>query len=187
MEFPDMSTRAFVLASVLLPVLLSPAWAEEGPIATAPIPPAVKAAPDTPIHVAPKPSAPPAAQEKSPAIPSPPAAAALRSPQAPAKSVPKPAARVKEADGKKTPAGPTTKTAAKPGKADKRAEKTIEKNVSVSAKAAERRRWAMQREPRWAPPPPFGPSWYDRYDRGPMAYGPYGGGMRGPAPAPWDN
>ena len=62
-------------------------------------------------------------------------------------------------------------------------EKQIEKNVTASAKAAKPRRWVEQR--RWPPPPPFGPSWYGRYDRGPMAYGPYGGGMRGPAP--WDD
>ena len=182
-----MSRRAFILASVLVPVLLSPAWAQDAPVATAPIPPAIRAAPDAPAYVAPKPYLPPAQAKQAPTSP---AAAAGPPPHPAAKSAEKPAPRVKEADQKKSKpaADKPAKTAAK---AEKKAEKKIEKKVAASAKSNSshdrvvvQRRWVVRDERPWAPPPPFGPSWYGRYNRGPMAYGPYGGGMRVPPP-PW--
>jgi len=51
-----MQMRPFVFAAVLLPVVLSSAGAQEPPVATAPIPPPVKAAPDTPVVVPTKPN-----------------------------------------------------------------------------------------------------------------------------------
>jgi hypothetical protein len=194
MEFRDMSSRAFLLASVLLQVLLCPAWAQDAPMATAPIPPAVKAAPEPAPRVAPKPVAPPAAQEKTAPAPPPAAAvrplqpsppgAAMQPPKPPEKSAAKPAAKVKEAEHKKNK--PPADRWAKTEKAEKKAEKRIERNIAASARAAERRRWVVREQPRWPPPPPYSQSWYQRYDYGPMAYGPYGGGMRVPPP-PWDD
>jgi hypothetical protein len=189
MEFRDMSSRAFILASVLLPVLLRPAWAQDAPMATAPIPPAVKAVPDTPAHVAPKPYVPPAAQEKTAPAP----AAAVRSPQTPAPGMatqpPRPSAKsadnAKEAEHQKNK--PPADRRAKAEKAEKKAEKRIERSIAASARAAERRRWIVREQPRWPPPPPYSQSWYQRYDYGPIAYGPYGGGMRVPPPPPWDD
>ena len=169
-EFLGMSKRAVVLAAVLIPVVLVlPAWAQDAPVATAPIPPPVRTEPDKPLVVVPKPYVPPALRDKA----------------APAKSAEKPAARAKETDRKKGTADKAVKTAARSGKTQKTAEKRIEKNVAASAKTARPQHWVVER--RWAPPPPpFGPSWYERYDRGPpMAYGPYGGGMRVPPPGPW--
>lgn len=195
-----MSSRALILASVFLPALLSPAWAQDAPMATAPIPPAVKTTPEPPIHVAPKPAAPPAAAREQ-AVPmpppTPPAAAmhappppAVKSSKSPVKSAEKPHIRVRQAEQKKRnplPPSRTEKTAAKAEKADKKAEKKIERNIAASARAAARQHWVVREQRRWGPPPPPFDPWYERYERGPMAYSPYGGGMPAPPPMPWDD
>jgi hypothetical protein len=201
-EFRTMSKRAFILASVLLPILLSPGWAQDTPVATAPIPPAVKAAPDTPLVVPTRPHLTPAAPAKTA---TPPANAAARPSQPSPASAAKPVARVKEAEQKKAkpPADRPPQTAAKtaekkPEKPEMKAEAKAGARTRVAALPSRvvtrrrwvarseprwvERRWVERAEPRWVPPPP---PWYERQERGPMAYGPYGGGMR--VPPPWDD
>ena len=181
-----MSKRAFIFTFLLSLALLSPAWAQEGPVATAPIPPPVKAAPEKPLLVPAKPSA-----EAKPSTAPKPEAAAHPAP-------PKAAAQAKEASRPRRSAPPTL-AVRPPAKSEKKDEKkTADKaekkkkaemptRIAARRRVAVERRWVMRREPRWQPPPPpFGGSWYERYGRGPVAYAPYGGGMRVPPPMPWD-
>ena len=183
-EFSGMTKRAALYASLL--VLLSPFWvysarAQEGPVATAPIPPPVHAAPDRPMLVPLKPSgevkpngeakaASPAKHEAT-ATPHPaplrngarsdrnaePAHAARPGSQAEKKTTEAKKSRDKRAEEKKAEAA---------RKADE-AKKVDMKKREAQARTAERRRvvrrrWVV-RERRWEPPPPFGPSWYQRY------------------------
>lgn len=188
-----------VLGALVLPVLLSPslspARAQEAPLATAPIPPPVKAAPDTPMVVptSPRPAAPASAAPIRPkAATSAAAKPERRPPPRAAQNAPKPPARIKEAERKLTsaarnPARTETKAEAKPEAKSKPEVRTAARArpPAVHRRVVVRHRWIVREERRIVPPPPFGPSWYDRYDR-PMAYGPYGGGMRVPPPMPWD-
>lgn len=177
-----MSKRAFAIAWVLLPVLLSPAWAEDGPVATAPIPPAAKASPPpAPIVVPMKPTAPP---KPNAAV-----AAATHQPQpvthaAAAKPA---AARLSEAaqPKPKAPAGHAARVAKVEKKPAKKRVVYARVQPPPPARTRTREEWVVSEQPE-VPPPPYGPSWYpSRYGRGPLAYAPYAGGMRGPPPMPW--
>lgn len=179
-----MRTRILIFVSILMPLLPSPVRAQEAPVATAPIPPAVKGAPDTPLVVP--------TNRRGPAKPHAAATAEPGKPQrqaAAAHQAPKPAPRAKDADRKTDNAAhKTTKAEKKPelkqvAKADTRA-----RPPATHRRVVEQRRWIVREERRLVPPPPpFGPSWYaGPVVRGPMAYGPYGGGMRVPPPMSWD-
>lgn len=174
-----MSKRAAAFASLL--VLLSPAqlWsahAEDGPVATAPIPPPVPAAPDHPVVVPLKPSgeAKPNAEVKSLPAPKhettahPTVSPSLRNGAQPehkaAASRPglhpeKKADEAKKAEEKKTAAA---KKADETKKAEAAKKREAQARAGERRRAVVRRRWFVQ-ERRWEPPPPFGPSWYQRY------------------------